>query len=297
MQPGAQRLQRRQLGMQRRVDEPVRHQLTDAQRERRKAHQAAGLQGIGSEQLAHQRHTEVLLGRLKHEAGVVEFGHRLAAQLAAGERKKTRPLFGAAEQRLGGQRVMVTGAETRGTCRRADGDQRRSVQPRGDERLGLEPAPGAGAGAQCGMEALALQVNQVLRAVDVQRDAWMPLAPARHARQQPALRERRQHGEAQRLHFSLGGQRGGAHALVEQVERGLHRRAQRGAGGVEREAAAAPLEELEAELLLEVAHLLAHCAVREVQLLGRGAQVFAACRGAEGGQGGERESAHGGAGE
>ena len=75
-----------------------------------------------------------------------------------------------------------------------------------------------------------------------------------------------QHRDAQPLR--LAGRRGGRglHAVVERRQRGLHAAQQRLARGIEHDAPPAPLEEREAELVLEAADLLAHRAVREVQL-------------------------------
>ena len=90
-----------------------------------------------------------------------------------------------------------------------------------------------------------------MRGVDLQRELRVPLVPAADARQQPAVRERRQHRHAQprRVARRGGGRR--LHAVVELRQRGLHAAQQRLAGGVEHHATPAPIEQREAQLLLE----------------------------------------------
>ena len=62
---------------------------------------------------------------------------------------------------------------------------------------------------------------------------------------------------------------GSPHAIVDLLERRLDRSKQRLAGTVQHDATARPIEQLEAELLLQQLDLLANCAVREMQFLGR----------------------------
>jgi hypothetical protein len=82
------------------------------------------------------------------------------------------------------------------------------------------------------------------------------------------------------------------HALVDAVERRLHPAQQRAAGGIEHDAAPAPIEQGEADLLFERADLLAHRAVREVQLARSGAQVLQLRDGSERGEEVERDAGH-----
>ena len=84
--------------------------------------------------------------------------------------------------------------------------------------------------------------------------------------------------------------RRGLHAFVELRQRALHAAQQRLARGIEHDAPPAPLEQREAQLLLEAADLLAHRAVREVQRLGGGAQVLQPRGGTKGRQILQRES-------
>src|SRR5262249_35610983 len=115
---------------------------------------------------------------------------------------------------------------------------------------------------------------------------------AAYARQQPALRERGQRGDAQPV-LGAGRRRGrSALALFQLRQRWLHRAQQRGTGGVQHHAAATPVKQRKAQLLLQQLDLLADGAVRQVQFLGRGAQVGQRRHGAEGGQGVERQAAH-----
>jgi len=140
----------------------------------------------------------------------------------------------------------------------------------------VQSAPLAAALAQRGVEALALQVDHLLRRVQLECDVGMLGVPIAHARQQPALGKRRQHADAQPLLRARGRGGGRAHAVVDLVERGADRPQQRRACRVEHDASCAPVEQLEAELGLEQAQLLADRAVRQVQLVGRSAQVAGA---------------------
>ena len=122
----------------------------------------------------------------------------------------------------------------------------------------------------------------------------MPFAPAAHTGQQPALRERWEHRHAQPLRRAAGGGRGGLHAVVELRERALHAAQQDFAGGVEHHAASAPLEDIETQLLLQHADLLADCAMGDVQDFGSGAQVQQFGDGAKRGQGVQGQACHAG---
>jgi hypothetical protein len=118
----------------------------------------------------------------------------------------------------------------------------------------------------------------------------MVLAPAPHARQQPALRERRQQRDADALRFVAGSGRGRAHAVVELRQCQFNRAQQRRAGGIEHQPAAAAVEQGEADLLLEQLDLLAEGAVRQVQCLGGRAQVCQLRDDTKGGQGLQRQA-------
>jgi hypothetical protein len=48
----------------------------------------------------------------------------------------------------------------------------------------------------CGVKAIALQIDELLRRIDLEGEMRVALAPAADARQQPAVRERRQHRHA-----------------------------------------------------------------------------------------------------
>jgi hypothetical protein len=108
------------------------------------------------------------------------------------------------------------------------------------------------------VEALPLQVDGVHRRVDLECQRRVAIAPASDSRQQPALRERRQHGDAQPLFAAGCSGRCGLHAVVQLRKRALHAAQQRLTRGVEHDAAPAALEQVEAQLLLEHADLLAH---------------------------------------
>jgi len=140
------------------------------------------------------------------------------------------------------------------------------------------------------VEPVALQVDDLLRRVELERDVRVAGVPVAHARQQPALRERRQHGDAQ-ARLRTGGRRGGGtHASVDLVERRADGLQQRRAGGIEHDAASAPIEQRDAELDLELAQLLADRAVREVQLFGGRPQVAGARDHAKAGQRVQRQA-------
>jgi len=72
------------------------------------------------------------------------------------------------------------------------------------------------------------------------------------------------------------------HALVEAHERTLHRAQQCLAGAIEHDATAVPIEQRKPRRSSSARILLAHGTVREVQLLGGGAQVLRFGDGAEG---------------
>jgi hypothetical protein len=74
----------------------------------------------------------------------------------------------------------------------------------------------------------------------------------------------------------------------------LHAAQQGLARRIEHDAASPAFEKLEAKLLFQSANLLAHCAVREVQDLGRRAQVLDLGNGAERGQVLQGQAAHSG---
>jgi len=83
-------------------------------------------------------------------------------------------------------------------------------------------------------------------------------------------------------------------SLIRQLirEGRLHSAQEGAAGRVQHDAPAVPIEQPEADLLLQQPQLLAHRTVREVQLLRRGAQVLQAGEGAEGGQRVQRQAGH-----
>ena len=104
------------------------------------------------------------------------------------------------------------------------------------------------------------------------------------------LRKRRQQRDADALRLVARGGRRRAHAVVELRQRRLDRAQQRLAGRVEHETPAAAIEQREADLLLEQLDLLAERAVRQVQLIGCGAQVGQARDDAKDGQGLQRQA-------
>ena len=162
-------------------------------------------------------------------------------------REPALPQLAFAEQRFARERFRRRVLQPPRSRRRRDDDH---AHRRVEQALRLEPRPRSGAVAQRGVEAIALQVDQLLRRIDLQREMRMALAPAADARQQPAVRERRQHRHAQRVRRA-GRRRGGRlHALVKLRQRRSRASQQRFAGGVQHDAAALPLEQLEAELRL-----------------------------------------------
>ena len=100
------------------------------------------------------------------------------------------------------------------------------------------------------------------------------LAPAADARQQPAVRERRQHRHAQRVRRARRCRCRCLHALVQLQQCCSRAPQQCFAGGVQHDAATLALEQPEAELRFETPDLLADRAVRDVQDRGGGAQVL-----------------------
>src|SRR5690349_19836892 len=137
-----------------------------------------------------------------------------------------------------------------------------------EQALRLEAGPRPGPLAHRGVKAFALQIHRTDRGVDLERERRMLLAPAPDARQQPAIGKRRQHADAKPRRRTAGCSGGRLTAIVEQGQCALHAAQQRLAGGVEHDAAAAPLEEREAELFLEPADLLAYRTMGEVQMAG-----------------------------
>ena len=144
------------------------------------------------------------------------------------------------------------------------------------------------------MKTFALQIEHLLRGIQLDGDVRVRLVPQRQARQQPALRERRQHGDVDAVRGAGGRCGGGAHAVVKAVEGGLHRLQQRSTGGIQHDAPPPPVEQCEAELLFQSLDLLADGAVGQVQFFGRSAQVGQARHGAEGRQGAQRKACHAG---
>ena len=78
---------------------------------------------------------------------------------------------------------------------------------------------------------------------------------------------------------------GRAHAVVQQRQRFLHAAQQCRAGGVQHDAPAAALEQVETQLFFQATDLLADGAMGQVQAFGRGAQVLQFGHRAKGGQG------------
>lgn len=124
------------------------------------------------------------------------------------------------------------------------------------------------------MEILALQVDQVLGGLDLQRNIGVALAPARHARQQPALGKRRQHAYPQAQCAFLC-RRGGGQGAFVQLRQGRRDAAQQGgARRIQAQAAALPVEQGKTQLFFQMADLLADGAMRQVQAFAGGAQVL-----------------------
>jgi hypothetical protein len=143
------------------------------------------------------------------------------------------------------------------------------------------------------METVALQVDHVERRVDLDGDVRVLCTPQAQARQEPALRERRQHRHAQSLHGTRCRGRGRLHAVVHLRQRRRRVAQQRLAGRVQVDAAAAAVEQRKAEAALDLADLLADRAVRQVQRFGGGAQVLQLRHGDEGRQEIELDAGHG----
>ena len=148
--------------------------------------------------------------------------------------------------------------------------------------------------AQRRVKAVALQVDHLLRRVQFDAHPRVAIAPTRDARQQPALRERRQHGDPNPVVAAAGGRGGGAHAVIELRQRGFNRLQQCGTRGIQHHAAAAPVEQREAELLFQALDLLADGAVGEMQLVSRRAQIGELRDGAKRRQGVQRQADHAG---
>jgi hypothetical protein len=154
----------------------------------------------------------------------------------------------------------------------------------GEWNSGSVTRPGATTYPQAHVIAVALQVHDLLRSVQVQRDAGLQALPTWQPWHQPALREGGQGSHAQRLCRLAMRLRGGQHAGLQLREHLVHRPLQCLPGGVQHQPPPLAREELEAQRGLQPADLLADGAVRQVQALGRGAQVRSLCRGAEGGE-------------
>jgi len=271
------------------IDEPVRVDAVLGQRQGGQPDQASLAQGVGGQHLAHERDAQILLGRLQHQPGIVESGHRIHTYPQSRQRKPSFPHRGAAQQGLVRQRLRVGAEQPLRGLGRAHRYPRRM-----DQALGVQAAPLASALTKRGVKPFALQVDDLLRRVQLDADVRMSRMPVAHARQQPALRKGRQHAHA---HALMGSRRGGCRgtqAVVDLVQRGFHRTQQRGTGGVEHDALCTAIEQLHAELRLELAQLLTDGAVRQVQFFGRGAQVAGARDGAESGQGLQRNASHDG---
>ena len=199
------------------------------------------------------------------------------------------PQVGVAQQRLARERLGLRAEEAPRGGRRADDDDRRPVeQPLGLQARATGPMP-------CRTAAWKPSRRRSTALIDASISSArsrMALAPAPDAGQQPALRERRQHRDAQALRVAGRGRGCGLHAVVELRKRALHAAQQRLTGGIEHDAPPAPIEELETQVLLEPADLLAHRAVRQMQRLGGRAQVLHFGDGAERGKRVEREAGH-----
>ena len=107
----------------------------------------------------------------------------------------------------------------------------------------------------------------------------------------PALRERRQSGQAQPLLVAAAVRRHGAvHRFVQFYHRALHAAEQRFTGRVEPNAPAVALEQWKAQSLFEAADLLTDRTMREAQFIGRCAPAEPARSGTKGRQILQRES-------
>jgi hypothetical protein len=199
--------------------------------------------------------------------------------------KPVPPQVRIAHQRLLRQQFRRCAHQALREQRCGDDDVRRV-----EERLADQARPAAAPDAQPDVEALALQVHHLLRRMQVQRDAGLQRLPARQARQQPALRERRQGRHPQRLRGAAMRLRGGEQPRLQRGKHLCHPALERLARRVQRQPSALAREQLETQLRLQPADLLADGAVRQVQAFGRGAQVLRLRSGTECSEVVERET-------
>ena len=192
----------------------------------------------------------------------------------------------------GSERTLDGLARSTPSAQVAMGRLRRILAPQIAPRWTARESAGPAALPQRDVEAFAGQVHHALRGLELHAQARMPSPPQRHARHQPALRERRQQRDAQRVRLARGRRRGATQPVVESVECGLHGALQRGARAVQHHAAPAAVEQPEADLLLQQRDLLADGAGGEVQFVGGLAKVLAPRHGAEGRQGVQRQAGH-----
>ena len=247
---------------------------------RRQLHQPACAQRVRGQQFAAERDAQSLFRRLRHHARVIEGRDGVHRNAQPGRVEPVLPDIALAQQGLSGERlgrVVRQGARRFGDASAMSGS--------GTSNSGSDSTPPRAAPeAQRRMESIAQQVHHLLRGFHFQRQLRMTGAPAPCAAASSAARTRAAPKPA------VAGscpQRGGgrAHAVVQQRQRFLHAAQQCRAGGVQHDAPAAALEQVETQLFFQATDLLADGAMGQVQAFGRGAQVLQFGHRAKGGQG------------
>ena len=197
-------------------------------------------------------------------------GRHVGAQARGGE--PALPQVGVAEQRLARERLGLRAEQAARGGRRADDDHRHR---RVEQALRLEPGPRAvalrapprGSPRAAGRRGAARRRSRARASGCRSRQRPMRGSSQRCANDGSTVTRSAAPSPLAAAAAACTPSSSCASAACDAAQ-------QRLAGRVEHDAPAAPLEQLEAELLLEPADLLAHGAVREVQLLGRGAQVL-----------------------
>ena len=153
----------------------------------------------------------------------------------------------------------------------------------GQQRFGFGAVPGAVAEADGVVQPLAGQIDPVVVGEEAEVDERMRLLERREPRQQPAYREGADCGH--REDFAQPAVLELAEYPADAAEGVFKHRQQRQPFVGERQAARQAAEQRHAESLLQALHVLAHCGLRHVQLVGGAGEAQLAGRGLEGAQG------------
>jgi hypothetical protein len=250
-------------------------------------HQPPGAQRVRGEQFAPQRDAEPLLGGLQHHARVIERSHRRNGRAQPGGVEPVLPDLAFAQQGLpreGFRRIV--GKRGRRFRRRQDDQRQRHVE----QGFRFHARPGAASETQRRMESIAQQIRDLLGRVDLQRQAGIAGPPPGHPRQQPALRERRQHRHSQALFAAGGGGRCRKHPFIQLSQSALNSAQQGGPGRVQDDAPPAAFEQRKAQLFFQPLDLLADRAVGQVQPFRCRAQILQFGHRAESGEGVQRQT-------